>query len=32
MQMEIKDAFISALHLRNYDVIKYYLENGIDLD
>jgi len=32
MKLEIEDAFVSALHLRNEDTVEYFLKNGIDLD
>ncbi len=32
MKMEIEDAFITALHLRNENAVRYFLENGIELD
>lgn len=31
LKLEIEDAFVSSFNLRNYEVIKYYLENGFDI-
>jgi hypothetical protein len=30
--LEIEDAFVSALNLRNYETIKYFLENGFKIN
>jgi len=29
--LEIEDAFLSALNLKNYETVKYFLENGFKL-
>ncbi len=32
IKLEIEDAFVSALNLRNYETVKYFLENGFNLN
>lgn len=32
LKFEIEDAFVSGFNLRNYEVIRYFLENGFDMN
>ena len=32
MKMEIEDAFVSALNLRNEAAVAYFLQNGLSLE
>ena len=32
LKLEIEDAFVSALNLRNYETVRHFLENGFDIE